>query len=145
MYILYFHEKITIMKKMASAVLFISLIAPANAFDWLNDIKTSIEYNKSETIAATILTAIAASAYYYEIKYNNFKVLKKAKRFIKNHPKASTGILTANTAAVALITDGILRQEESLFFKFMYYAFINPYSDKIPDKDNKDTELDNSH
>jgi len=103
------------MKKIAFTVLFVFLVASANANDFTN---TVIDHSV-EIAATTILTTIAASAYYYEIKYNDFKVLKKTKKLIQNNPKAAAAILAAITAISGLTADIALRGPYSLVIDFL--------------------------
>jgi hypothetical protein len=97
------------MKKIASAVLFVSIVASANA----NKFTEHLGNNKGSYIAGTATTAVVGSALYYEIKYNDSKVLKAAKKLIQENPKAAAGILAAVTGT-SLLTADVTRGEKSL-------------------------------
>lgn len=88
-YVYTFYERISIMKKIASAVLLMSVVT-ANA-----TVKEHFQNNWGKYTAGTVTTAAAGAAAYYDVKYNNAEILKEAKKLVLENPKAAAGIVSS--------------------------------------------------
>lgn len=97
------------MKKISSALLFVSLLASSNAGA---AVKEHFGNNWGKYTTGTVTLAAVGSAIYYDYKYNDSDCLNKAsdylnkaKELIKNNPKAAAGIVAAVVATSGIAVD----------------------------------------
>lgn len=105
------------MKKIACAVLFVSLVASANLKAEDSETSRWNKYGKTATIATASTVGLAGLGY---LAYKDYKNDQKAKqvlnatlKLIKENPKAAAGILTAIVGTTGLTLEFNRGQDEN--------------------------------